>query len=142
MATVQQIMMNKGPDVIVAAADTTVRAAARLMSQATVGSIVIREGGRVKGIFTERDLLRRVVAAGKDPDAITLGEVMSSPVESCTLSDDVRRCGARLAEGNMRHLAVIEDGALIGVIGIRDILAAELRESEEALRSLERETGP
>ncbi len=82
--------MIKGPDIIVAHPSTTVREAARLMAEDNVGSIIIRDQDGVKGIFTERDLLRRVVARGKDPRTTLLEDVMSSPVCSCHLDDDVR----------------------------------------------------
>jgi len=69
MMTVEDILMKKGPDVIVAPPQCTVLEAAKLMSEADVGSLIVRRDRQVLGIFTERDLLRRVVAAGKDPHA-------------------------------------------------------------------------
>ncbi len=122
MPTVEDILMAKGPDVIVIEPSATVFEAARLMADGRVGSVIVRQDGRVAGIFTERDLLQRVVAAGKDPARVTLAEVMSSPVRSCRLSDDVADCAKMLRESNIRHLAVIEDDALVGVVGLRDVL--------------------
>jgi len=123
MTTVEDILAIKGPDVIVVAPTSTVQEACKLMAEANVGSVIVREEGAVLGIFTERDLLRRVVAPGKDPSAVPVADVMSSPVRSCRLADDVAVCADRLAQGHMRHLAVIEDGALVGLIGLRDIRA-------------------
>ncbi len=120
--TVEQILEIKGPDVIVAAPTSTVLEVSKLMTEANVGSIIIREEGRVLGIFTERDLLRRVVARGKDPSALPVAEVMSSPVKHCRLDDTIAQCAERLVDSHIRHLAVIEDGALIGLIGLRDLL--------------------
>ena len=127
MITVEDILMGKGPDTIVATSTTTVLEAATLMAEDNIGSVIIRDGNEVKGIFTERDLLRRVVAARKDPSVIVLAEVMSSPVNACRLDDDVRECAKLLAETNTRHLAVIEDGALVGLISLRDVQAAQAR---------------
>ena len=138
MATVEQILMVKGPDVIVAAPTSTVLEAARLMTEANVGSVIVRETGEILGIFTERDLLQRVVADGKDPSSVLLADVMTSPVKSCRLSDDLQACARELSAGHIRHLAVVEEGALVGLIGLRDILSAQLRSREdevEALRS-------
>ncbi len=132
MTTVEHILAIKGPDVIVAAPTSTVWEVSRLMAEADVGSVIVRDGGgvpEVLGIFTERDLLRRVVAPGKDPSAVLVAEVMSSPVQHCRLADDIAQCAERLADGHMRHLAVIEDGALVGLIALRDILREQAREA-------------
>ena len=122
MITVEDVLMHKGPDVVVAEGGATVLDGAKLMAAGKVGSIIIREDGRVLGIFTERDLLCRVVAAGKDPAGTLLREVMTSPVENCHLADDIQDCGRRMAQRHIRHMAVIEDEALVGLIGLRDIL--------------------
>ena len=122
MITVEDVLMHKGPDVVVAEGGATVLDGAKLMAAGKVGSIIIREDGRVLGIFTERDLLCRVVAAGKDPAGTLLREVMTSPVENCHLADDIQDCGQRMAQRHIRHMAVIEDEALVGLIGLRDIL--------------------
>jgi len=131
MATVEDILMAKGPDVIVAAADTAVREAAKMMAQANVGSVIILEDSRPAGIFTERDLLRRVVAPGRGTDETTLGEVMSSPVRSVGLDDDVAACAEVLAAEHIRHLAVVEQDALIGLISYRDVTRARFSGAAE-----------
>jgi CBS domain-containing protein len=137
MQTIEQILMVKGPDVIVAGSDTTVLAAAREMSQANVGSIVIQDGELLKGIFTERDILHRVVAKGKDPATTLLSEVMSSPIKSCRLADTIERVAETLRSGHIRHLAVIEDDALVGMVGMRDVMAAQIRDAHVQIRDLE-----
>jgi len=137
MVTVEEILMVKGPDVIVASPGTTVADAARLMAHADVGSIIITEDGRVVGVFTERDLLKRVVARGIDPGETELREVMSWPVKGCRLGDSVRDCAERLTSERFRHMAVIEDGALVGLIGLRDVMAARMREAEQLISELE-----
>lgn len=120
-------MATKGPDVIVAPPEETVLVVSKLMAEADVGSVIIRKEGDIKGIFTERDLLRRVVARQKPPDSTPVAEVMSAPVKHCGLHDDLDRCAERLASGHIRHLAVVEDGALVGLIGLRDIMRARAR---------------
>ncbi len=128
MTTVEQILAVKGPDVIVVTPTSTVLEVSKLMAEANVGSVIVREKGEVLGIFTERDLMRRVVASGKDPSELPVAEVMSSPVRSCRLADDVAACAELLADGHIRHLAVIEDGTLVGLIGLRDFLGQQARE--------------
>lgn len=139
MATVEEILMVKGPDVIVAAPDNTVEEAARMMGQANVGSVVIKDGDNVAGIFTERDLLKRVIGKGKDPKVIKLCEVMSSPVKSCRLNDDIQVCAREMTEAHIRHMAIIEDNALVGLIGLRDVMAAQLKEEQKRVQELEQQ---
>jgi len=127
MTTVEQILAIKGPDVIVAVPTSTVREVSKLMAEANVGSVIVRDGSEVLGIFTARDLLRRIVAPGKDPSAVLVAEVMSSPVRHCRLADDIAQCAEQLTDGHIRHLAVIEETALVGLIGLRDIVGAQAR---------------
>lgn len=141
MSTVEDILMVKGPNVIVATADTTAREAARLMSQANVGSVIIKEGDQAAGIFTERDLLQRVVSAEKDPGETALSEVMSSPVKSCRLGDDIEEVAKLLTGEHIRHLAILEQGALIGLIGVRDVLAAEIKDKDQEITRLRERIG-
>ncbi len=134
MATVEDILMSKGPDVIVATPLTTVHEAVVLMCEANVGAIVIKSQDEVCGIFTERDLLRRVVVPGRAPERTELHEVMSSPVRSVSLNTNIRECGVIFTRENLRHLAIIENNALLGMISLRDVLAWELAEDENILR--------
>ncbi len=137
MPTIEDILMVRGPDVIVADSSATVSEAAKTMAHANVGSIIVKDSGKVLGIFTERDLLRRVVACRKDPSSVLLREVMSSPVKSCRLGDEVQDCADMLTKLRIRHLAVIEEGELVGLIGLRDMLMAELRSTEENVQALQ-----
>ena len=129
MKTVQELLMEKGPDVIVTGPETTVREASKLMAEANVGSVIVRSGASILGIFTERDLLRRVVARGKDPESLTMQDVMSSPVKTCRLQDSLQKCAQDLTDSHIRHLAVVEGGALIGLVGLRDILTSKAIET-------------
>lgn len=132
MSTVEEILLLKGPDVITIAPGTTVREATHKMAQANVGCVIIQQDGGSAGIFTERNLLRRVVDPGLDPDATQVDDVMSSPVETCSPSDDVRKCVAMLVGQSFRHLAVEDNkGAITGIISFRDLLALVLGESKE-----------
>lgn len=126
MSTVEKILEHKGPDVITALPSATVREAAKLMAQANVGACVIKQGDKIFGIFTERDLLRRVVGAGKDPNILTMAEVMTGTIKSCRLSDSIARIQEMMDKERIRHLPVIEDGVLVGMISLRDILSARV----------------
>jgi len=78
-----------------------------------------------------------VVAMRKDPDATFLSEVMTSPVKSCSLTAELDDVVGLLTTKHMRHLAIVEDDALIGLIGLRDVMAADLRSKEAKIRDLE-----
>ena len=131
MTTVQDVLMSKGPDVIVAPSTATVLEAACMMAQARVGAVVVRDGGRIMGIFTERDLLTRVVVAKRDAASVPLCEVMTRQVRTCRLDDDLVKCGEIMAAEHIRHLAVVEEGALVGLVGLRDVMAAKIAKPAE-----------
>lgn len=121
MATVEQILLEKGSDVIGVRCNVTVRQAVAKMIEANVGCLIIEEDTKVVGIFTERDLLRRVVGEGKDPDATLIAEVMTSPVSSCKPSDLVGDCFSTLSSSEFRHLLVLDNEEPVGVISLRDV---------------------
>lgn len=124
MQTVGHVLHNKRPGVIGATLTTTVREAARKMLEANVACLVVEQYPDILGIVTERDVARRVVAAGKDPAAITLAEVMSSPVATCAPSDSLDHCARLMETRHVRHLIVMDKGELVGVLSLRDILVA------------------
>jgi len=138
MSTVEDILMVKGPDVVVAGPDNTVEEAAKMMCQANVGSVIVKDDDAIAGIFTERDMLARVVAEGLDSKDVKLIDVMSSPVKTCTLEDSVESCADIFKQAYVRHLAVVDEGVLIGVIGLRDVMHAQLAANAERIAELER----
>jgi CBS domain-containing protein len=138
MLTVKDILMVKGPNVVVAGLDSTVEEAAKLMAQANVGSVIVKDGDAVAGVFTERDVLGRIVVKGLDPKSVKLSEVMSSPVRTCGLDDPVSACAKIFQSEHIRRLAVVDDDMLIGVIGIRDVMYAQLTANAERIEDLEK----
>jgi CBS domain-containing protein len=131
MKTVNDILMAKGPDVTVGLPETTALEAARLMNEAKCGSLVVMDGQTPVGIFTERDVLTRLVAKQRNPETATLGDLMTPQVTSVGLHTPVRQCAKVMQQQHIRHLAVMEEGALIGMISFRDVLDAELAEVEQ-----------
>ncbi len=124
MLTVESILLKKGSDVIAVLASATVRDAVAKMIEANVGCVVVEEDSEVVGIFTERDLLRRVVGGDKDPATTLISEVMSSPVQSCSPADDINHCFDLLNASSFRHLAVLDNDEAVGVISLRDVALA------------------
>jgi CBS domain-containing protein len=133
MATVQKILDHKGATVVTCGPATTVLEAARLMNEHGIGGVVVVDGGQVVGIFTERDVMRRVVVAQHDPATTKLLDVMTTPVISCEPGTDIDECRAIVTARRVRHLPIIRDGKLLGLITSGDILAQQLREQQEAL---------
>jgi CBS domain-containing protein len=111
------------PDLISAYPDETVLDAARHMAENCCGSVLVMEDGHLLGIFTERDLLMRVVVAGLDPARTPVREVMTTDPE--TIGDDelVDQAIRRMDEGGFRHLVVVDGGRVLGVLSTRDIPA-------------------
>ena len=106
-------------------ADTTVLAACRAMAEKNYGSVVIVDAqGKLEGIFTERDVLRRIVAKGVDPETATLGEMMTRDVKTASVDDEVLTCMRQMSNGRFRHLPLVDHaGALQGMVSQGDFVA-------------------
>ena len=111
----------------------SVRDAAVRMRDRQVGAVLITRGSSLDGIFTERDVLNRVVAAGRDPDRTTLAEVMTRNPQ--TISPDELAIAALryMCEGGYRHLPVVENGQLVGIVSRRDFLGEEMATVEDEI---------
>lgn len=114
----------------------SVSAAARLMADRQIGALPVTDAGRVAGIFSERDVLTRVVAAGRNPETTTVGDVMSSGLIVADVDEDYETCLGRMQQAHVRHLIVLDKGALAGIASLRDVLAADLTEKDEAITLL------
>lgn len=116
--------------------DSTVAEAARIMSEQHVGAVVVTKGDKVVGIFSERDVLNRVVARHLDPGATRVDDVMSTPVACCSLETTRSECTAVMRAKRIRHLPVVDGGRLVGMISIRDILEDVNAEQEQTIQHL------
>jgi CBS domain-containing protein len=105
---------------------TNVRAACRLMAKHQCASVLIMERGRLLGIFTRGDLVRRVLAPGHDPNRALLGEVMTKEPDTIRPRDSVDEAIRRMDEYGYRHLPVVEAGALVGMVALRDCSIEDL----------------
>jgi CBS domain-containing protein len=116
--------------------DASVREAARAMANRNVGSVMVVEGGKLVGIFTERDALVRVLAAELDPAATKLSVVMVRKVLTISPDRSLGNALHRMRDNGFRHMPVVENGMPIGMVSVRDALAADLFqfETEEELK--------
>lgn len=118
---ISAILDRKGSTVFSVAPTVTIAEAVDEMNRHRVGSVLVLDGGRLVGIFTERDVLRRVVGAGVDPKRGRVADVMTAGVISITRDASIDQTMTLFTEKRCRHLPVVEEGRLIGTISIGDI---------------------
>jgi len=124
MATVQDILERKGGKVFTIDPSATALDAIEKMNHHRIGSLVVMDAGQVAGIFTERDVLKRVAGSDRRPGEILVAEVMTGDVACCAPDADVDEVGALMKERRIRHAPVCgDDGRLVGLISIGDINA-------------------
>ncbi len=103
--------------------NSTVAAAVEQMSSKHIGSVIIAEGTKILGIFTERDLLNRVIAHNKNPEKIHLKDVMTGNITTVTPETTVNECFNLMKEVGCRHLPVVEEGKVIAIVSIKHVLS-------------------
>lgn len=140
MSTVANLLKSKGRQVVTVEPEATVLQAARLMNVHHIGSLVVVEGGRPVGIFTERDVLTRVVAAEKSPGTTRVREVMTDRVLTCTPETGLDAVRHTIRSERVRHVPVVEDGKLCGMVSIGDLNTAEVKVLCETISYLEQYT--
>lgn len=116
----------------------TVRAACRLMAGNKIGALLVLEDQKILGIFTERDALNKILAAGLDPDKTLLAQVMASEPQTIRANKPLAYALHMMAEGGFRHVPVVdEDGLAIGMVSARDALGQDIVELERDMKRLE-----
>src|SRR5207302_2820005 len=135
MGTVREILANKGSHVLTIGKTATVLEAAMLMNDHKVGSVVVTEdGGRLLGMFTERDVLRRVVGEQRDPASTPVSEVMTTEVVCCTPDTTIEEARVAMKNRRIRHLPLVDgDRRVQGVISIGDLNAYHLNSQEQTI---------
>jgi CBS domain-containing protein len=115
----------------------TVRDAAEIMAERHIGALLVGDGDKMIGIFTERDVLTRVVARGLDPDITVLESVMTKNPDTVQPDEMALDALARMRTKGYRHLPVVEDGKLVGIVSIRDLYSAVTTELESDIKQRE-----
>jgi len=138
MATVQDLLARKGPHVFTTGPGATVLDAAFLMNEHKIGSLVVLDDDRVIGIFTERDVLRRVVGEQREPATTLVGEVMTTEVVCCTLATTITEARGAMKNRRVRHLPLVDgEHRLLGLISIGDLNAYETSDHEQTIYLLQ-----
>jgi signal-transduction protein with cAMP-binding, CBS, and nucleotidyltransferase domain len=122
MSTVSEILGDKGRDVLKIDAGASVFEAVEQMVAANVGSLLVTDGGDIVGIVTERDYLRRVTLEGRTDRDTAVGEIMSAPLVVVNPGTSIDECMAVMTDRRIRHVPVAEDGKVIGVVSIGDVV--------------------
>ena len=132
---VRRVIENR--NIITAAVNTTVVEAARLMLERRIGALPVVDHGRVVGIFTERDALLRVLAGARDPRTTRLAEVMTPDPQTIHPDQPFAHALHMMYEGGFRHVPVIENSRVIGVVSVRDALNPEVQQFTSELKDRE-----
>jgi CBS domain-containing protein len=134
MKPIRPLIENR--EVVVVDVATSIAQAARVMSERQIGAVPVVDGERVAGVFTERDVLARVVAAGVEPASTPVSTVMSTNLVTADINESHDVCMRRMQQARVRHLLVLRHGRLAGILSMRDLLALELDERDEAITLL------
>jgi CBS domain-containing protein len=135
--TVKAILAAKGGAVVTIEPNTNVLAAARLLAERRIGALVVTGADRrVVGILSERDIVLRLAGQGAAALDLPLTEVMTRRVTTCTPSDTISSVMERMTDGKFRHLPVVEQGRLTGIVSIGDVVKYRLQEMEREQSAL------
>ncbi|MBJ6982459.1 MULTISPECIES: CBS domain-containing protein [unclassified Luteimonas] len=139
MRTVRHLLESKAPEVHAIGPDAPVIDAIRLMSEKSIGALlVLGNGGRLVGILSERDYARKVVLAGRSSKDTPVRDIMTADVVTVGLGDDASACMRMVTERRIRHLPVVDGDAVLGVVSIGDLVKAVIEEQQEELDQLQR----
>jgi signal-transduction protein with cAMP-binding, CBS, and nucleotidyltransferase domain len=136
MSTVSEILAAKGAAVLSVDADDSVLEAAQQMIDANVGAMLVSVDGRISGIVTERDYLRRVTLEGRADRDTAVREIMSSPLIVITPQTTIDECMGLMTEQRIRHLPVAENGDIVGVISIGDVVKFQSKQQSVQIQYL------
>jgi CBS domain-containing protein len=118
---------------------TTVREAATGMAERNIGAVLVIEGGRLLGIFSERDVMNRVVARGLDPDATLVEEVMTRNPDTLPPHADIREAMRLMVKHGYRHVPLVEGHRVVGIVSARDIYTNVVKSIQSGVSSLARD---
>jgi CBS domain-containing protein len=137
MKLVKQLLEAKGCHVLSISPDASVLDAVKLMAEKGVGALTVMEGTTLVGVITERDYARKVILKGRASDTTTIREIMTSEVITTTGDESVEKCMNMMTDGRMRHLPVVDDGRVVGIISIGDLVKAVIADQKEEIEHLE-----
>jgi CBS domain-containing protein len=137
MGKVKNILEQKGRAVFAVEPHVTVYAAIELMCQKNISSVLIVEDGRLTGIFTERDYARKLILKGKSSKETSIGDLMTRNPIVVSPESSIEDCMLIMTDKHIRHLPVVEDGRLVAMISIGDVVRFVIQEQKSIIEQLE-----
>ena len=137
MKLVRHLLDNKGTEIISITENASVLDAIKLMAERSVGSLLVMDGDVLQGIVTERDYARKVLIKGRASDTTRVAEIMTAEVYTATVDQTVNDCMTIMTNRKIRHLPVVEDDNVVGLISIGDLVEAIIADQQEAIQHLE-----
>jgi CBS domain-containing protein len=136
MKLVKHLLDGKGHDVLSIAPDATVLEAIKRMAEKSVGALLVMQGGTLLGIVTERDYARKVILKGRASDDTPVRDIMSTDMATTRSDDNVQHCMNIMTDKRIRHLPVIDNGAVSGIISIGDLVKAIIEDQQQEIEQL------
>lgn len=134
---VSDILQSKGNNVYSVKDDITVYEALKIMDEKNVGALLVMEDQRLKGIISERDYARKIVLKEKSSQETTVKEIMTEKVITVLPEDDIEKCMGLMSGRKIRHLPVMKDDKVVGVISITDVVTAIIESQKHTIAQLE-----
>lgn len=137
MKTVSQLLQTKGGGVLSVTPESSVFDALKLMAEKNVGALLVMDGDTLRGIMSERDYARKVILLGKSSHELAVRDIMSEKVVSVTPKQTVDDCMGLMTGRRIRHLPVLDNGRVVGVLSIGDLVKAVIEMQQQTIRELE-----
>ncbi|MFA5688848.1 MAG: CBS domain-containing protein [Kiritimatiellales bacterium] len=137
MTKVRQLLEAKGGDLITVSPESSVRDAIAKMAQKSAGTALVMEDGKLAGILSERDFIRKVYLKNKDGAEVKVSDIMSADLTTVTPDTGLENCMESMTEKRIRHLPVIENEQVVGIISIGDIVKFTIQEKEFLIKNLQ-----
>ena len=137
MKTVAELLKAKPARVVKVSPEQSVLDAIKVLAQENVGAVLVMSGERLAGILSERDYTRKVILKGRASDTTRVEEIMSANVVCVSPRTKTRDCMALMTEKNIRHLPVLDEGRVIGMVSIRDIVSDIIADQDFTIEQLE-----
>lgn len=136
---IADVLHGKGSEVIAVGPDSSVWELLDLLATHNIGAVVVQDGDTVAGIVSERDVVRRLRAGGVDVLSGPVSAIMTSMVVTCTPDDTVDSLNSLMTERRVRHIPVLADGRLVGIVSIGDVVKSRVAQLEQAREQLEQD---
>jgi CBS domain-containing protein len=137
MKLVNHILDSKGNEIWHISPESSVLEAIKLMAEKKIGALLVMEGKNLKGVISERDYARKVILEGRSSKETPVRDIMTSQVTVTGPGEKVEKCLALMTNGHFRHLPVVEEGEVIGVLSIGDLVKAIIADQQFQIEQLE-----